>query len=345
MIAQHAKTFGLVALVTTLIWLWAESASLSTDDLAPRLVFAEGQGLVVAVEDPAWAGAVNLRLRGSTSALDRARRALGGSTPVQLTPGTRGVPATSGTHVIDLAEALRGLPSLRGAGVTIELVDPPSVRVELEALTTVSRAVSLRFADTDAAAPELDGLPTLEPSSVSIRGPAGLIARLADGPISAIIDAEQLSRLRDGQSQTLTARVALPEPLSTSPRVSVSPARIAATVRPLSRTESWTVPTMPVWIAVPPTEGASWSIEVPEPFIRNVTITGPKDLIRAMREKGEVPVAFVDLTSDDLDSRITSKAVVFSHLPTVLRFSADRSTVALRITPREPASGSPPPGP
>lgn len=346
---ERLKTFALVALVTGLIWLWAESESLSTDDLTARIEFVQSPDVAVKVDDAAWSGLVEVRMRGPTAALDRARRTLGLGTPLKLTPGAGGVPATEGTQEVDMGAVLRASPEFRGIAVSFERIEPPTVRIVVEPLRAVEVPVTLKFATLDGLPPDLEGEPRVEPGVVTVRGPSQLMAKLEGEKalgVQAVVDADQIARLRDPQPQTLSARVVLPDALAGNSRVTVSPARVAATVTPLAATDTWVVPTIPIKVSLPPGELDRWTVQLDEPFVRIVSITGPRNIIRAMRERGETPTAYLDLTVEDLNGRIKSKAVTFSQVPTPLRFSVQgaggpgtngngSSEVPVRIVPRE----------
>jgi hypothetical protein len=339
MMVERLKTFATVAVATLLIWVWAEAESVTTQEVRPRVEFVSAPDRSVTIVQPEWTGTVSVRLRGSTAGIDRAQRVL--AAPIKLVGGSGGVPTDPGDYTVDLVPALRAYPELRRLGVSVDETEPASVRVKVQAIRTVTLPIKPQLLLPTGQAVELDGEPTLSPPTVTLRGPAGLLDQL--GPTaatSAIVDADQLARLRDDAPQTVVAKVIPPESLggAAAESVTIEPARVSIVLRLQSRNETWSLPSVPVWIAVPPTEGAKWSVELVDPFIKNVMVTGPKDLIRGLRQRGEVPVAYVELTSDDLEKRISSKRVVFSHLPSTLQFAANQTTVALRITPRQEAT-------
>ncbi len=338
---EHLKTAALVIAVTVLIWVWAEAESLSTQTLAPRLELVGSQSLLVKPIAPGWTGSVTIRLRGATASLDRAQRAL--SQTVRLTAGSGGIPTSPGEHVIDLRDALRADPEFRRAGVTIDEVQPATLAVLVQTIDERTLPIRLRLINATGQPVELEGEPTLSITSALVRGPADLIKQLPDSAaVVGIVEPDQLARLRDDQPQTVNARLALPDSIAASGSASVNPDRVSAVIRLRSRTESWTLASVPVWIAIPPTEGDQWDIELAEPFLAGVKFTGPKEAIAALRERTDLPVAFVNLTSDDLeraaaaDRGLTSKRVTFSSLPATIQADAPRLTVEVRVKKRPP---------
>lgn len=337
------RTYALVTIVTLLIWVWAENESLTTETLAPRIEFLSTPDLVVRVDDPAWQGVVSLRLRGPTAAIDTARRQLAAA--VRLAPRETNAGRAGGTTV-DLQQALRRFPPLRSLGVAVVEVVPATVRLEVDEI--VARRLRVKAEQKGV---ELDGEPTLSPDTVEVRLPAQLASSLGGNAAAiAVLDAQEIPRGRDNEPQTVRVAVRLPEGLEgrAAGSVSFEPSEVQATIRLRSRTESWTVPSVPVWVVVPPIEADRWDIRLLDQDIKGVTVTGPRELIAAMRDGGpgsSRPRAYVVLSSDDLERRIETKTAVFSLTPSQLQFAAGETTVRLKIEPREramPASPSVP---
>jgi hypothetical protein len=346
---EHVKTAALVLAVTVLIWVWAEAESLSTQTLTPRLELVGSQSLLVKPVTPGWTGSVTVRLRGATASLDRAQRAL--VQAVRLSAGAGGIPTSPGEHLIDLRDALRADPEFRRAGVTIDEVQPATLTVLVQTIEERVLPIRLRLVNAAGQPVEMEGEPTLSVASALVRGPADLVRQLADSAaVMGVVEPDQVSRLRDDQPQTVTARLALPEPVASSASASVSPERVSAVVRLRSRTETWSLASVPVWIAIPPTEGDQWEIELVEPFLAGVRFTGPKEAIASLRERADLAVAYVNLTSDDLeraaasDRGVVSKRVVFSSVSGAVQVDAPRTTVDVRVKRRVPAT-SPEGGP
>lgn len=339
---EHAKTLALVVAVTLLIWIWAESESLSTQTLSPRIELVGSTSVLIVPADASWSGSAIVRLRGATASLDRAQRIL--RQVVRLSPGAGGIPSSPGEHTIDLRDALRADPDLRRAGVTLDEVQPPTITIRVDAIEERTLPIRPRLLTAGGQPVDLEGEPALSTATAMVRGPAAIVRQLPDNAaVSAVVEPDQLARLRDDQPQTVSARLVLPEALAAASGASLTPDRVSIVLRLRARTETWVVPSVPVWIAIPPTEGGQWDIELAEPFLASVKFTGPKEAIAALRERADVPVAFVNLTSDDLeraagsDRGIAAKRVVFSTVPPSIKVDAQRTTVDVRIK-RRPAT-------
>lgn len=331
------RTVLLVSLVTVLIWLWAEGESLSTTSLNPSIVFQQDStDLLVETEDD-WRGTVRVRLQGSTRALTQAESELGSQ--VRLRLGQNGVPGQPGERqVVDLEEAIRQMPEIRAAGLSVQEVTPAIAVVKIVRLVTQELAVRAVMPE----GVETLADPVTSPPRVSVRMPEELAKRLAsDATALATITREEMGAGRDDASQTLLTTVRLPAPLTDAPGVTITPDKVSVTFRLKRSVDSVTLASSPVWFALPPTEGNKWDIDLTDQFLRDVTFTGPAEAIARIRSREVVPIAEVRLSSDDLEKGIETKEALFVGLPPGVESGVAVKTVRLKITRRKaaPAEG------
>lgn len=338
------KTFALVTLIASLIWIWAEGESFSSVVVNPRVLFVVDQTDLEFTPDETWRGTVRLRLEGSTVAIKQAERSLGSS--IRLKPGQQGVPAVPGDRqAVNLIEAIRSLPDVVTMGLTVVDVDPPDAVVSV--VRFVNREVTVRPQfplDT-----ELAGEPTVSPGRVVVRMPESLAARLTEADAATVpVTAQDLRQAREDGPQTISAPIQLPDKLAGVRGVEMITERTSVTFRLKKNVDSFTLPSVPVWVAVPPTESASWNIVVRDPFLRDVKFTGPVELIRKLRDRTIVPIAEVRLSSDELEAGAESKEAAVLGLPAGLEYTVGSNVVRLTITRREtptPPEGGPSPLP
>lgn len=321
------KTYALVTVVSLLIWVWAEAESLSTVPVSPRVELARTD-VVPTVLDAGWNGTVRMRVRGSSAAVSQAQSRL--STVLSLVPGIGGIPATPGEHNVDLRDALRDHPALARLGVNFVDVEPAIIRVRLDQLA--SRSVEVR-----AVLPGLDvqGAATAAPPKVTLRLLERDVANLP--PVlaaTATPDADVLARLAGEGPHTVPGRVSVPGLPAWLGPVTIDPPEVLVTFTLRSKIDAWSVPQAPIWVVLPPGEAASWSVTPAQAFVENVSITGPRELIEQVRAVEGGVRAYVVLSSDDLQKRVTSAPITFSLAPTGLRFTAKQSSVGLKIERR-----------
>jgi len=345
------KTTLLVSFAAALIWVWAEAESLRSVPTRSEVSFASPADGSLDVRAEGLNEAVAVRIEGSAGAVDAAERALA---RVRFEPGVGGIPSQPGEHRIDLQSALRIRPEIDGLGVSIAAVDPPTVILHIQELVT--RDLPVR---ADLAGIEAQGEVTVAPATVKVRMLASQAARLGEGAfVTALVSESDRDRLRGPGPQTVTTQVRLPEPLLGVATVRVTPDSVRLTFTPRALVEEYVIPSVPVWVSLPPTEGTRWDVQVVDPLVRNVTVRGPGDVIEELRSRRLVALAFVMLTSDELEAGIASKAAVFAPVPAELlladpntatharpdaasfegvaplRFSADNRRIELKITKR-----------
>lgn len=303
-LAQRVKTLALTTIVAGLVWLFAEGESLATRTLEVQVEFPldPESDLVIRPDDPNFTGTARVRLEATARNLDAAAASVGGR--VRLAPGTPGVPTDPKEKVVDLREAIGAIKELRGLGSSIADVTPRSVVVNVVRMVKRELPVVVevpRGADQVA----LDGDPVASPATVSVRMSESVSAQLPErAAMAAVIAEADLRRLRADGPQTITVALRLPKELSGAGEpVLVSPEQVTVTLRLRNKVETLTLPTVPVWFSLPPTEDAGkWTITVLDKFLTDVQLSGPSDAIARLRSAGGAAgvKATLELSSDDL---------------------------------------------
>lgn len=67
---------------------------------------------------------------------------------------------------------------------------------------------------------------------------------------------------------------------------------------------------VPVWLVLPSTEGTGWDVEVLDKLLPGVSATGPQASIDRLERGDLVAIAFVTLSSDELERGVESKAAI-----------------------------------
>jgi hypothetical protein len=334
---NQAKTLTLVGLITALVWLLAEAESLRTEKLRTEVVFRtkpESGRFVRLDGGQEFTGPAVVSIEGPTADVDavstRARRT------IELEPGMEGVPAEPGRQTVNLAQALRSHPLFRDSHVTVTAVEPPSATVWVD--TVVQRQVPVKVEVPEGTL--LDGPPVADPATITVRLPESTSKREVEFQAVARLTPESLANLREGRRAVVTVPLTLP-PSVLGEVLRMSPAQVGVTLTLRSRLASVVIPVVPVHVRLSPSDVGVWEVEVPPESrsLPNVTVSGPVELIDQVRAERVRVVATVPLTSDDLERAAAAgqpieKEVVFSEVPTLLRFECQQKTVKLTIRRR-----------
>lgn len=345
---SRIKSYGLVTVITAVIWVFAEAESLRTKQVSAEVVFQgdpSGERVIDVADGQGWRGRVELTVEGSAAGLDRLQSRLNRQA-IKLTPGMDGVAGESGEQTVDLRLALRAHPDLRDMGATVSKTDPPTVKVRVDQMVPRELRVEVQAPDG-----ELDGVPETRPAKVKVRLPASDAASLGPEATAVVkLDAAMLSKLVPGRVETVSGvPLALPSWIVPG-RARIEPASVDVQLKLRSRTATVVVPSVPVQVRMAAVELGKWDVVIPETdrFIKDVKVTGPSDLVNQVKS-GEIKVlATVSLGFEELERGVTSKEASFtdfaSQLP--LKFEADNKVVRVTVKKREAALDGPPaPGP
>lgn len=334
------KTWTIVIPVTLLIWVFAEAESLRSLNVPTSFAIrppTDQRQVVDAVDDagqPIPDGGASRRrtvsIEGPAAAIQRAENIL--REGITLTPGMGEFASSRGSRELDLAAVLRSYPPLQGLGVTIKSVDPPRVRVAVDDVVERKVGVVVELPDG-----QTDGPPVVSPPEVAMRIPSEAAAKLPDGAQAiAKIDRTTWDRLVPGRRESTQVSVQLPKALEGIRNVSITPARVTIDLTVRSRTDTLTIPTVPVHIRAPAAELERWDVQIKgRALLNDVKITGPADVIQRVRDGSITVVAFVPLSYEDLERRIASKEAIYFDLPTSLRFEPEAPLIELEITRRK----------
>jgi hypothetical protein len=297
----------LVTGVTILIWIWAAGETRERDrfDTAVRFSPSEAGRMVVR---PERVPLVRFEASGSKRAL-REFETLLAKGPLDLTAGAHGIPSAAGTWPIDLVAAAANLPEVQATGVTVVSSEPKSAEIRIVPL----EPRTLRLV------PELPGVATqgdvvVDPPTVTALLPSDLRIP-ADPTAIAFVEPRLLDRLEPGQRISLDAMVRLPAALSIAAETArFEPSTVRVTFTPKVVERTTTLSAVPVQVAGIADDFTSHRIECVPSVLNDVVVSGPAEAI-ARIESGLRVVAFVHLTTDELEAGVASKPVSLWLLP------------------------------
>jgi hypothetical protein len=227
----------------------------------------------------------------------------------------------------------------------------------------------------DAPGTELATAPEFTPPAGVLLVPRRFAARLGQR-VALIVrpGPDALARLIPNRRELLTRQELLPPPvLAGLPGVRVEPPSVDVVLTIRARTETYTIPSVPVHVLLAGTEIDRWNVEVAEEtrFVANVRAVGPGALIERLRSGELRVIAVVSLSFEELeraaaDGQFIAKEATLSDAlnagtvpggaaapgaaplpgpspaadsPGAVRFEADSRLVRVRVS-RRPTSGA-----
>ncbi len=305
-------TLVVLGLVTCLIWLFAESQTLTRMDVDVLVKLEASEARLARWSDGRGAENVTLTLEGPRSEIDLAAARLRRE-GVTLAVGAPGGPGTAAReYELDLSDSVRASAAELLGSVSVANAEPESRSVEVDEVATLE-SVAVSF---DATGLDLSEAPTIEPPTVDITGPASVLDSLGESPsATARIDRAALSALRPGAIQRVEAQVEVSglRPADRS-RVNLLPGRVTVRLAVRSRVSTIDVASAPVQVLVLPSDIANWNVTPDRRFVDGLSISGPSDLVSRIEAQELSVVAVVRLTSDELQRGITQKAATYALL-------------------------------
>lgn len=327
-------TIILVTAVTLLIWIWAAGETRERALLWARVQFEPASAFSTIVS-PRSAREVALTVAGSSRSIQQLRQAL--YEPLILTSGTSGIPGDKGTHIVELAEALRNSEVFSSTDVSVISTEPSSLELEIDSLTEKTAPVIPILSGAT-----LGGEAVADPPTVTLTLPSRIVGLVPEVTVNAEPSPQAIAELEPGRRQVIQAPVRLPAELKPyEQEISIEPRSVQLAFTLILRTRSVTVPSVPIQIAAPPQDLADFVVDIADAneFLADVVIEGPAELMKKYEEEKPPVVAFIHLTSDDLARSITEAPVTLWEIPEGLRVTSvagsnPQPIVALKITRR-----------
>lgn len=342
----NIRSGALLAGVTILIWLLAESESLRTEKVRVEVQFLADPTSSRLVRIPAvqdFAGSVSLRLQGSNAKVDALAAALRKGVHLEL--GSEGVSSLPGEHAVNIEAALRALPLVRNSAVSLSEVEPATCTIIVDTLVTRDMSVKVVVPEGQI----LDGSPEAFPPTVQVTYPESAAKDLPpEATVFARLDAASLAGLPAGRAGTLNnIQLELPEPVWSMEGVRIAPAQASVTLRLRSRVDVYTIPSVPVQLRLPVDAAGRYDLDTDTTELKEIAVVGPLDLIGQIKAGKLLPVATLALSAGELEQaaasgQVLTKEPVFSDIPTPLSFDTKQKVIRVLVRKRETPSTSVP---
>ena len=303
---QALKTFASVGPLTILIWIYAEREGIRPQpDISIAIeVRCNDPRRIVSLQKPYPDKVVVADLAGPASTLDnvvqRLERHSGDEPAVEIFVDP--TLATGMVHDIDTAQALAGTPMFRG--VTVTNCQPPKLEVLVDELEEKEVEVQAPPGITN-----LTGPPVFTPHTVKVRGPKESIDALGD-KLVAIADLTGLDGMNvPGPHDFPVVRI---KPLD-DPNLSFAPSNVEAVVSVRESDVAGTIRSVPIWVYGTPDVMAKYHVELTNPVLTNVKVTGPQDKIDLVNRPDFFPKphALLEINGDDEPGKPLQRRVTF----------------------------------
>lgn len=306
------KTFGWVAPLTLLIWVYAEREQVTkTENPMPipiEVTSADPTRIVTLLRptEPV----ILADLEGPRSELEALRSELSGARDaqtVEIPVGNRSI----GKHEVTTAALLGNNWRLTSRGIRVVNCQPPILVIAVDEYEEEEVPVVVPPSVTNLAAPAV-----FSPATIRLRAPSEEIDRIrADGPLQAFADIERFPELNTPGNHTLsTVRVFIPG--LRGEHVSINPGSVRATLEVRDQDQTARLPYLVVHQVVPPNLLKEYRIEAPEQVF-NVEVVGPPDKIELLEklEYEPKPKALLEISRDDATGQPRRRRLRIIDLP------------------------------
>jgi hypothetical protein len=338
-VIQTFKTLASVVPLTILIWVYAEREQIRQEpDVSISIeVRCNDPRRVVSLKKPYPDKVVVAELDGPPSTLDavveRLERRSGDEPAVEIFVDPLLEPGM--VHEIDTAAALSANPLFRG--ISISSCQPPKLEVYVDELEERDLEVQAPAGITN-----LVGPPVFTPRTVKVRGPKESLDEL-EKQHKLIAEAELGSFEAMNVPGPHDFPVVRIKPLD-DPNVTFSPPNVEAVVSVRESDVSGTIRSVPIWVYGPPDVMARCHVELSNPVLTNVKVTGPAESIDLVNrpDYSPKPHALLEIKNEDELGKPLERLVRFD-LPPDLKLHVNeelsQQKIDFRLVPLDQHAG------
>ena len=313
---EKVETWLVVTVISILVWLYAEATVLKQESRQIQVQFVEPTGNYAI--DPVAAQSVRVDFKASSGQIQQFTQATGRPLIIEIEPDTS----------VDIKELFINLNNelmtagLGELGITDLKADPEIQPVRLRRLESVELPIKV-----DAAALKLVGSsPTTVPDTVTITAPADIIQSLDNQNVEAMLS-EMTLNLEDPTREAVANNVPLqfPEAVKLSdPWITADTRTVRVNYTPANNTAKTRRERIPLFINLPVDQQANYIVQPTDGrlFLRDVTLVGPADIIRAVEADDSRYRLWAELKLSSLE-RIDQNTIVYPVIRGAPNISTD----------------------
>ncbi len=323
------KTFLWVGPLTVLIWIYAERAQSTAQKNVTIPIAFKSSDLNCVVNWQTRERAITATLEGPKAGVDAVQTALKqpNDFAVQIELNRASFPPSPDQpYRITTAQFIGQQELFARWGVTIADVDPSQINVVVDEIKEIDFPIRLP--------PEITNISTavFEPAKVHVTGPRSVLQDKSR-PLTFTADLagrEELNTAGTKDLPTVAVRCNVDDPSLT-----FSPKTVKARLEVSQQNETFEIPAVAIASIMPATLNGKYRVVFTGgQTLKNVKVTGPSDLIDAIRTNRTIPRALLDITQDDVGKPTQTRAAKLDNQGDgvyVTKESADQMLVNFKL--------------
>ncbi|HEV7301846.1 MAG TPA: hypothetical protein VGN72_21095 [Tepidisphaeraceae bacterium] len=326
------KSLAWITPLTILIWVYAEREQVRppVKQAIPFQIRTSDARQVVTVLRPEGEQTILAELQGPQQAIENVVRNLvpsdAGPGPVIVLPSTllgqREIPTS----------LIRESDFFQNSGVLISNESPLTLLVRVDKLVDVELEVRPPEGMDNFITP-----PKFEPRYVRVTLPQSVKDQAAaDNPLTAVAELGRFDAIRTPGAKTLTDVPVSIVGMRDVPSITIDPQRVTAHVNVRNAEREFKISSVPVWALYPPVLQGKYVARISPDFefIRDVVVTGPEDIIKAIEANNTDlrPKAILDVLPEDINKDVIEREVRFD-MPPGVNVQNKQQKVTFRLEP------------
>jgi hypothetical protein len=313
---EKVETWVVVTIISVLVWLYAEATVLKSESRQIQVQFVEPTGTYAI--DPVAAQTVRVDFRASSGQIQQFAQTTGRPLIIEVEPDAA---LDTQEQFVNLNNALltAGLADL---GITDLETDPEIQEVRLRRLQSIELPIEI---DSQTRG-RIGASPTIMPDTVTVTAPADVVDALQNDSVLAMLSEVELE-LDDPSREAVANNVPLRFPSEVrlaDPWINAETRSVRVNYTPANDSAQTRRERIPLFINLPVDQQANFVVQPTDGrlFLRDVTLIGPADTIRAIEADDSRYRLWAELKLSNLD-RVDRTTIVYPVIRGAPNLSTD----------------------